>query len=38
MNKTQEIQYLGQMLTATTIADTKRSAAIIERLQVLKDK
>ena len=32
MDKTEEIQYLGLMLTATTIGDTKRLAAIIERL------
>jgi len=32
MNKTQEIQYLGLMLTATTIKDVSRMRAIISRL------
>ncbi len=35
MNKTEEIQYLGQMLTATTVADKKRLAAISKNLQKL---
>ena len=35
MNETEEIQYLGQMLTATTSADNNRLAAIIRRLQFL---
>lgn len=33
--KTQEIQYLGAMLTATTIRDRKRLKAIIARLSAL---
>ncbi len=33
MNKTEEIQYLGQMLTATTIQDKKRLNVIIRRLK-----
>ena len=37
MDKTQEIQYLGQMLTATTFTDTKRLITIIARLMVLVD-
>ncbi len=32
MTKTQEIQLLGQMLTATTIEDESRPSAIIARL------
>ena len=35
MSKTKEIQYLGLMLTATTIQDTKRLAAKIKRLKEL---
>lgn len=35
MSKTKEIQYLGQMLIATTIKDKKRLASIIERLKTL---
>ncbi len=35
MNKTQEIQYLGQMLTATTAKDQTRLVSIIRRLQEL---
>jgi hypothetical protein len=35
---TQEIQYLGQMLTATTWADKKRLTSIILRLIVLRIK
>jgi len=34
--QTEEIQYLGLMLTATTTKDIKRLDAIIERLQALK--
>lgn len=33
--KTQQIQYLGQMLTATTVRDRKRLRAIINRLREL---
>ena len=36
MNRTEEIQSLGKMLTATTEDDTKRLGAIIKRLVVLK--
>jgi len=32
MSKTEEIQYLGLMLTATTIQDVERIKAIIKRL------
>ena len=32
MNKTEEIQYLGLMLTATTEKDVERMEAIIKRL------
>jgi len=35
MNKTQEMQYLGQMLTATTEKDVKRIKSIISRLRKL---
>lgn len=35
MSRTDEIQYLGLMLTATTSGDEKRLAAIIKRLQIL---
>ncbi len=35
MGTTEEIQYLGQMLTATMPNDVKRLAAIIARLQEL---
>ena len=35
MNKTQEIQYLGLMLTATNEIDKKRIRTIIYRLKVL---
>lgn len=37
MNKTQEIQYLGQMLTATTIEDVVRLRTITVRLMILVD-
>ena len=33
--KTEEIQYLGGMLTATTIEDVKRMQAILNRLYEL---
>ncbi len=37
--KTEEIQYIGQMLTATEIGDKKRLSSIIKRLrQIQKDK
>ena len=36
MNKTQEIQHLGQMLTATTSTDSTRLSAIIKRLKELR--
>lgn len=35
MTRTKEIQYLGQMLTATTEKDSSRMAAIIKRLAAL---
>ena len=35
MTKTKEIQYLGQMLSATTIKDKSRLKAIIKRLKEL---
>ena len=35
MGKTQEIQYLGLMLTATTVKDIERLSAITKRLQEL---
>ncbi len=34
--KTEEIQYLGKMLTATTIEDIKRLSSIIKRLKQIK--
>ncbi len=37
MNKTQEIQYLGLMLTATTETDKKRLVSITKRLTELND-
>ena len=37
MSKTEEIQYLGLMLTATTIIDIKRLASIIKRLQEINE-
>lgn len=36
MNETKEIQYLGLMLTATTIMDIKRLNAITNQLIVIK--
>lgn len=33
--RTEEIQYLGQMLTATTDADIERLGAIVDRLRTL---
>ena len=38
MSKTEEIQYLGQMLTATAEVDKRRLRAIIERLIELIEK
>lgn len=37
MSKSQEIQYLGLMLTATIEKDRKRLASIIKRLVKLND-
>lgn len=37
MTKTKEIQYLGQMLTATTSKDKIRLKAIIKRLEEIKE-
>ncbi len=38
MSKTEEIQYLGLMLTATTVADEKRLVSINRRLSELIEK
>lgn len=35
MTKTKEIQYLGQMLSATTVKDKTRLKSIIKRLKEL---
>ena len=37
MNKTKELAYLGDMLTATGIEDTARMIAISERLREIAD-